>query len=333
MSDPLAQTSPDTTKTDAAETGSGVSNVRSDGSFDDVMLAMDVVDTLRHRERVLDKELSVEAREAALVERLREIYKNQGIDVPDRILRDGVKALEEKRFVYEPPQNSFSVRLAKLYIARDRWLKPLALVFGLAAFGAASYQVTYEGPRQARIAAEKVELTQTLPTDLTAGRDEALALAETDAARTVIETVYQDGLAAIEDSDPAAARSAVTELSTIEDVLSKELSIRVVSRPGEMSGVFRLHEDDPSIRNFYLIVEAVDARGRTQALRIASEEDQLTRRVAAWGVRVPEGVFNRVAADKRDDQIIQDAIIGTKPRGALAPAYAIEIAGGEILEW
>ena len=30
------------------------------------------------------------------VERLRDIYKSQGIDVPDRILEEGVKALEEK---------------------------------------------------------------------------------------------------------------------------------------------------------------------------------------------------------------------------------------------
>ncbi len=333
MSDTLATQSTDTGTPEADAIAPVDGADASSGNFDDVMLAMDVVDTLRHRERVLDKELSAEAREQALVERLKEIYKNQGIDVPDRILRDGVKALEEKRFVYEPPENTFSVRLARLYIARDRWLKPFAVVFGLAAFGAASYQFAYEAPRQARIEAERVEIGETLPQSLSAARDAALNAAETLAARAAIETVYQDGAAALETANAGGARSAIDELAAMEDVLAKELTVRVISRPGEMSGVFRVHDDDPSIRNYYLIVEAVDARGRVQALRIASEEDQSAKRVSAWGVRVPEGVFNRVAADKRDDQIIQNAVVGSKPRGALTPDYAIEIAGGAILEW
>ena len=93
--------------------------------LDDVLLAMDVVDTLRHRERVVAHELDAEGRERELIERLKEIYAAQGMDVPDRILKEGVKALEEDRFVYKPPKNSFSVRLAKLYVSRGKWMAPL----------------------------------------------------------------------------------------------------------------------------------------------------------------------------------------------------------------
>ena len=49
-------------------------------------------------------------------------------------------------------------------------------------------------------------------------------------------------------------------------------------------------------------------------------------------MRVSEETFNAVAADKADDQIIQHAEIGRKPKGALAPVYEID-AGGAILEW
>ena len=97
--------------------------------------------------------------------------------------------------------------------------------------------------------------------------------------------------------------------------------------------MFRIPDDAQDARNFYLIVEAVDAGGRAQMLEIASEEDQRTARVAKWGVRVPEAAFNAVSADKADDQIIQNARIGTKPRGALSPEYSIAGAGGAILEW
>lgn len=301
--------------------------------LDDVMLAMDIVDTLRHREQLIDKELSAEQRETKMIERLREIYAGQGIDVPERILRDGVKALEEKRFVYEPPQNSLSVRLAKFYIARDRWLKPVAVIAGVAAFATAAYEFGVEGPREAKAEKERVELTQILPADLAKGRDEALAIAATDDARTQIETAYQDGLAAARDADIDAAKTARSELAAMTSLLGQDLTVRIVSRPGENSGVFRTHEDNPSIRNYYLIVEAVNARGEAQAMTITSEEDQKRAQVTIWGVRVPEGVFNRVAADKQDDQIIQNAVIGAKPRGALTPNYSFDTAGGAILEW
>ena len=58
---------------------------------------------------------------ARFVERVKEIYESQGIEVPDRILEEGVKALEEDRFVYEPPRDTIQTRLARLYVSRDSW--------------------------------------------------------------------------------------------------------------------------------------------------------------------------------------------------------------------
>jgi len=59
------------------------------------MLAMDVVDTLRHRQQLVDRELDAEARRERLVEKLREIYASQGLNVTDEMLEEGVRALEE----------------------------------------------------------------------------------------------------------------------------------------------------------------------------------------------------------------------------------------------
>ncbi|MEE2691495.1 MAG: DUF6384 family protein [Pseudomonadota bacterium] len=301
--------------------------------LDDVMLAMDVVDTLRHRERVVDMELGAEAREAALIDRLRDIYKAQGIEVPDRILADGVKALEEKRFVYEPPKGGVAISLAKFYVARDRWMKPVGFVLGLALFAAAVYEFGVAGPQKAAAARTEIALTQTLPANLESARAAALALAEADDAKARVETAYADGVSALAKADAKGARAALGELETLKGDLALDLTVRVVSRPGEYSGVFRIPDDAPDARNYYLIVEAVDARGRAHALEISSEEDQETKRVEKWGVRVPEGVFNKVAADKQDDQIIENAVVGRKPKGALAPDYGIDGAGGAILEW
>jgi hypothetical protein len=55
--------------------------------------------------------------------------------------------------------------------------------------------------------------------------------------------------------------------------------------------------------------------------------------VTRWGQRVSEQAFNSVASDKRDDQIIQNAVIGAKASGVLTPTYTVATPGGAILEW
>jgi hypothetical protein len=301
--------------------------------LDDVMLAMDVVDTLRHRARLVESELASDTREVELVARLKDIYAAQGISVSDAIIKDGVRALEEKRFVYEPPKDGFAVRLARFYVARDRWLKPVLAALALAALAAGVYEFGVAAPQRARQEAARVELGATLPAALEAARARALARAAGPAEAARIDAAWRAGSAAIEGRDAEAARAAIADLELLALDLHAELTVRIVSRAGEYSGVFRIPDDAPEARNYYLIVEAVDAAGRPHALEIVSEEDRAVRRVESWGVRVPEAVFNAVAADKRDDQIIENAVVGAKPKGALAPRYDIAGAGGAILEW
>jgi len=78
--------------------------------LDDVMLAMDVVDTLRHNQDLVARELAGEARETQLIDKLRQLYHQQGIEVSDAILKEGVAALSESRFVYTPPKPISSIR-------------------------------------------------------------------------------------------------------------------------------------------------------------------------------------------------------------------------------
>ncbi len=293
--------------------------------LDDIMMAMDVVDTLRHRTLVVENELGTDAREEDMVQRLREIYAGQGIEVPDHILLDGVKALEENRFVYEPPQNSFSIKLAKAYVARDRWLKPLVAVLVLALLAVGIYRFGIVGPANSAFKSDKTKLTQTYT--------QALGLAQTEWARDKIEAIYLQGAEAIKADDRKKLGPIVSQMEAARSTLEQKLTIRIISRPGELSGVFRIPDNSPGTRNYYLIVEALDADNRPVALEITSEEDQTTELTSKWGVRVSEAVFDRVKADKSDDQIIQASQVGTKEKGAVRPTYTIETIGGVILKW
>lgn len=308
--------------------------VRDKSKLDDVLLAMDVVDTLRHREQLVLSELDAGAREAALLERLKDIYAAQGIDVPERILKEGVKALEEKRFLYEPPKPSLGVSLAKLYITRDRWLAPVtfSLVASVALAGA--YQIGVVAPAKANAARAQIELTETLPAELTRLHAEIGAVALEDAATLQADALLADGRKAVAAGDADAARAAVDGLKTLQGDLTTIYQVRVVYGPGEeYTGVFRIPDDVPGARNYYLIVEAVDPAGRLVEVPVTSEEDRRSDRVSRWGQRVTEAVFNGVAADKGDDQIIQNAVIGQKVAGYLSPQYTVETPGGAILEW
>jgi len=293
--------------------------------LDDVMMAMDIVDTLRHRALIVEKELGADAREEDMIRRLREIYEGQGITVPDHILKDGVAALEENRFVYAPPPKSFAIKLAHIYVNRDRWLKPLIAVLGLAIFIVSIFYFGISRPKEAAFRNAKTQVNKSF--------DEANALAQTDFAKARISAVYTEAQQAIEKKQTKLLQSNVNLLDAFALDLNRELIVRIISRPGTLSGVFRIPEDAPGTRNYYLIVEAVDAAGTAYPLEILSEEDQRTARVTKWGVRVSEAVFDGVKADKSDDQIIQNAQIGIKPKGMLRPDYTIETDGGAILDW
>lgn len=315
---------------DATLLSSGDTVGADDRPLDDVLLAMDVVDTLRHREQVVATELDAVGREAALIKRLREIYDAQGIDVPDHVLREGVKALEERRFLYTPPKPSLPVSLAKVYIARDRWLKPVAVALTTLVIALGGYQFGIAGPSKAREAAAIVALEETLPTELRQTHERVVDLAEGEDALRLADAYLTAGREAIADKDVRGAERSISDLQALGSELSSAYDVTIVSRPGEDSGFFR---ENGNVRNFYLVVEAKDATGRVLPVTLTSEENQKVARVEKWAQRVTEARFNAAVADKQDDQIIQDAILGTKAIGELTPAYTDGVQPGIIFEW
>lgn len=302
--------------------------------LDDVLLAMDVVDTLRHREQLVLGELDAAGREEALLVRLKEIYAAQGIDVPEHILKEGVRALEERRFQYAPPKPSLSVTLAKIYIARSRWMLPAVLAVIAAGSLAAAWHLGVTVPEQQRQEATRIEIAETLPSEIGRLHAAIAGIALEDAARLKADALKAEGERAIADGDVKAARAARDALALLQRDVSAAYEVRVVYGPKEArSGVFRIPEDVPGGRNYYLIVEAVDANGGLVEVPVTSEEDRRSARVTRWGQRVSEAVFQSVADDKGDDQIIQHSVIGRKPAGYLSPQYSVETPGGAILEW
>ena len=114
----------------------------------EVMLAMDVVDTLRHQQSLVERELQAEDREAELIEKLRKIYADQGLEVTDDVISQGVKAMREERFTYQPPPGGLQTMLARVYVNRGRWTKRAALVLLVLAAVWAGYRYLYVMPAE-----------------------------------------------------------------------------------------------------------------------------------------------------------------------------------------
>ena len=157
------------------------------------MLATDVVDTLRHDQRLVERELSADASDEALIKRLRELYKGQGIEVPDRVLEEGVKARKEKRFSYEPPRPSLARSLALLWIGRARTGKILISAF-LALFAAwLAYDFFVARPQRLAQSQAAAEITEVLPKTLAADYANVLSETKVDAATQYAARLLADG--------------------------------------------------------------------------------------------------------------------------------------------
>jgi hypothetical protein len=413
--------------------------------LDQVMLAMDVVDTLRHQADLVDRELSSDERDQALIDKVKRMYASQGIEVTDDVIAEGVAALREDRFAYRPPPPRGSLWLARLYVNRGYWAKAGTILAALCLVVLLIYRFAYVGPeRRSRMKAaqaintligqqqdqvsvakqrlasltqglasarskappqaelagrrllaeveqqlagaetnlqafgklplspkldadslvqqgdvakrrleqrtslvremnahlDKAEAAMTslselaiLPQKLASQRSTLLADSRDDAARSQTEKLYADATAALDRGDVQGALQGSAALKQLLDQVLQEYELRIVSRPGTPSGVWRTPPNRPGTRNYYVIVEAVTPKGEQLTMPITSEEDGTTKNVKQWGLRVDAATFDAVRRDKLDDGIIQNNRFGVKQRGYLKPQYLMPTTGGAITRW
>jgi hypothetical protein len=417
----------------------------NDIKLSDVMLTMDVADTLRHNRSVVDRELNTDKRDQELTRKVRDIYASQGIEVSDEVIEEAVKSLRDQRFAYTPAPETLTTRLWNLYVQRGKWKKKLwaSVAALLAAWGiyygtmtvpqsrevAYQVQTINEGIKQAsleidviaqqqeRIRNRLTQAQQEFPVtlrqtandirkdvaanleqsndllvsarelsqdaDLTPGNlvakektvsgrlehqksllvqaqtqlnsavasldlldnldevpqtlngllEQVKSVAIESAVIQQAETYHTDGLAALRSRQGEGITQSVSNLKSLLARLETEYSLRVVSSPGEQSGVWRIPDNNPGARNYYLIVEAISPTGERLTLPIESEEDGKRENISKWGVRVSQADFQAVSADKQDNGIIENNIIGVKKRGRLKPDYQVDNLGGHITQW
>lgn len=287
------------------------------------MLAMDVVDTLRYRSRLIERELNADARDEELKDKLRKIYKAQGIEVSDEALEEGVKALRDDRFSYQPPPESFQTKLATLYVNRHRWGKVVFATLTVAGVLLACYYYLVVAPGMrlpTRLDSIYKEIKQSAKIDESEGRRKA-------------EELYQSAKTALESGEKQRAQQLLESMDAMNGQLKNTYTLQIVNKPGKKTGVWRVPGANPAARNYYIVVEAIGPDGSPVPVAVRNEETGRTETVTTWGLRVDKDVFDSVARDKQDDGIIQDRVFGTKRRGYLEPEYRIKTTGAAVTSW
>lgn len=302
------------------------------GNLNEMMLAMDVVDTLRHREDLVTRELNEDAREAQLIERLRALYKSQGIDVPDHIIAEGVKGLKESRFVYTPPKPGIGRTLALLWVRRATYGKCAAASLAALIAVIGLYQFGVVRPREQAAQTARIELADTLPRQLAAAYQAVTAEAQVPDARQRADVIRAQAQSALDRGNAVEARAGVSELDRLATALRQDYTLRIAGRPEDETGFYREH---PSFqgRAYFVVVDAVDSAGKPVMLPIRNDETNQVESVSRFAVRVPIATFNAVRNDKSANGIVQSARLAEKRRGYLEPEYAMPVLDGRITRW
>ncbi|HTJ57648.1 MAG TPA: DUF6384 family protein [Devosiaceae bacterium] len=298
--------------------------------LDDEMLVMDVADIFR---RAIDIPLDSRPRaDAALIERLRTLYLQSGIEVSDQVFGEGLAALSEGRFVYAP-RRGLATGLAQLYASRLQWGRPVGAAFLVLAIVCVGYFFGYRPYEAAQAEQARIELTQTLPAKMDALYDAIFNDTKVQTASDEAATLREQGKEAAGKGDRAGAESAIADLTALRNQLEETYTLKIVDTDGVKPGFWTFPPNNSEATNYYIVVEAVDGTGNVLSIPITSEDTGVTQTVSRWAIQVPQSVYDSVMADKQDDGSIQHNLVGFKQDGFTDVDYLIPVLGGALTQW
>lgn len=309
----------------------------------ETLAILDAASTLRRERDRAAQLLDDSASRADLEQRLLAAAAAAGETLGSAEVRAAIERYFDRLHAFEPAPAGLSRTLALIYVRR----RPLGLLLGGAAlwFGALSALFLWSGsPLSAagRLERRLERGSAALEAELGAARGLDLE----PAARGLLEGLErraEELLAVPEAADLEPLQALVAEAEALGARLGESYELRIVSRPGEFSVVTRDYDGDGGgkrLSGHYAIVEARAADGRRLALPVLDAETQRERRVETWGEQIPAEVYDRLAADKRADGVLDEQRFGLKRPGRLEPELLLVGADGrpiprgrQITDW
>jgi hypothetical protein len=173
------------------------------------------------------------------------------------------------------------------------------------------------------------------------------AEARITAARTAITAASPEPPARVE-ADRLAARAV--ELETAGDVkglqgtadelealaaqVAAEYTVEIIHERGKKSAIDRFYTDESGTRasGFYVIVRALTPGGKEVPQVVRNRETGKEETVTTWAEQVPREVYDRLAADKKSDGVLDEHVFAIKKRGRLDEDVVLADADGQPLK-
>ena len=139
---------------------------------------------------------------------------------------------------------------------------------------------------------------------------------------------------ALASDNPTNIQNATGQLESLTSMVQEHLSINIVNADGVRSGVWRYSNSNPNIKNYYIVVEALNDAGTVVPMSIRNEETGATSTVNYWGERVPEEIYNQVRDDKMSHGFVSNKAFAEKPADSMVITYSrIPKSQGAITNW
>jgi len=281
-------------------------------SLEELTRILDVAAALRKEQAVVEHQLNLDEVKAKLRERLLEAARVSGDTVTAEQVDAAVRQYYEQLHEFAEPPRGWRTAAAHAWVRRGPILATAAVVLAavLSVWGLFSAGMLPGETRDLKLATQQYsQLDETVKAIESITGDPA-TLEQARAALATAEGYLQQ-------RDGASIEALSSEMEALARVLAAEYSVGIVSEPGQRSGQQRDYTDDQGTRvsGYYVIVEARDARGKPVAVPILNRETGQVELVSRWGEQVPQEVFERLAADKQSDGVLDETGFAVKHRG------------------
>lgn len=140
------------------------------------------------------------------------------------------------------------------------------------------------------------------------------------------EEIVQEGIVPV-----PASRPHEDEPTGVEEI--KDVRYQIIDRDGEKAGFRRMKDKNPDTTQWFLVIEAVDARGKAIPMPVMSMDTGEVKVVTKWAIQVPEKDFMKFSDEKKKTGEIANTVIGTAPSNQTEPKWSVKLTGNMLTEW
>ncbi len=308
-----------------ASTGISAEVAQPSLSLEDMSRIMEVASTLRKERTTAQKQLNLDETKALLRQKLLETTKVTGERLTPAEVDLAIEQYYDNLHTFAEPPQSFSLMLAHLYVRRAMLLKWLLVAAAIVALVVTmlSGKAMLETQQAKSLWEASKRHAQTI---MTLNDDPRLA--------SSLQAKVDQASGARNRRDFAQLKSIEADLAKQQSLYEADYQVMILSQPGTPSATERKYADDDGNRTsgFYVFVEARNQDGSLRKMAVRNRETGNMVTVERWGEQIPESVFDRLAADKKADGILDEKLFAVKRRGQAKETIVLPGDDGQPLE-